>query len=111
MERLPGYRDGKGILSAVMGAGLRATIRVSGMVEGVGYRAFVERAASSMGLKGYCMNLPDGRVEVVVEGEREQVERLVKQLWEGPRMARVSNVQIEWGTARLDSLDFLIRYK
>jgi acylphosphatase len=41
---------------------------VSGMVQGVGYRWFVARHARSLGLSGYARNLPDGRVEVVVQG-------------------------------------------
>ncbi len=102
--------DQNSSLSTMMAEGFRATIRVSGVVQGVGYRAFVERAASALGLRGYCMNLSDGRVEVVVEGDREQIERLVKQLWEGPRMARVSDVRVEWGRAGLDFSDFVIRH-
>jgi acylphosphatase len=63
---------------------VRAVAVVSGHVQGVGYRWFVRRLASSAGVAGSARNLPDGRVEVVVEGPAEAVEALVDAL-DGPR--------------------------
>jgi acylphosphatase len=62
----------------------RAVAVVSGHVQGVGYRWFVRELASSAGLAGSARNLPDGRVEVVVEGPAEAVEALLDAL-DGPR--------------------------
>ena len=62
----------------------RAVAVVSGHVQGVGYRWFVRDIASSAGLAGSARNLPDGRVEVVVEGPAEAVDALLDALG-GPR--------------------------
>ena len=62
----------------------RAVALVSGDVQGVGYRWFVRQLASAAGLAGSATNLPDGRVEVVVEGPDEDVAALLDAL-DGPR--------------------------
>lgn len=78
----------------------RAHAYVAGRVQGVWFRATtVEVAHRIGGLTGWAKNLRDGRVEVVCEGERENVERLVKWLWEGPELAEVSGVEVTWGPA------------
>ena len=62
----------------------RVVAVVSGHVQGVGYRWFVRELASAAGLSGSATNLPDGRVEVVVEGPEDDVAALVAAL-DGPR--------------------------
>ena len=62
----------------------RVVAVVSGHVQGVGYRWFVRELASAAGLAGSARNLPDGRVEVVVEGPEDDVDSLVAAL-DGPR--------------------------
>ena len=62
----------------------RVVAVVSGHVQGVGYRWFVRELASAAGLSGSATNLPDGRVEVVVEGPEDAVAALVAAL-DGPR--------------------------
>ena len=69
---------------------------VTGRVQGVGYRFFVLETAHDLSLVGWARNLPDRRVEVVAEGERSQLERLVADLLEGPRGAHVTDVDIAW---------------
>ncbi|MCG5502070.1 acylphosphatase [Ectothiorhodospira lacustris] len=69
--------------------------RVSGRVQGVYFRASTQRQAVSLGLRGHALNLPDGRVEVVVAGPADQVERLKAWLHEGPPQARVDQVSCE----------------
>jgi acylphosphatase len=66
---------------------------VSGRVQGVGFRYFVLEAAESEGLSGWVKNLPDGRVEVLAEGEREAVERFAGHVHRGPPHARVADVE------------------
>jgi acylphosphatase len=66
---------------------------VSGMVQGVGFRWFVARHARSLGLGGYARNLPDGRVEVVVNGPDEALPTLEKLLLAGPANAQVDRVE------------------
>jgi acylphosphatase len=73
-----------------------AEILVEGRVQGVGYRDFVQRRASRLGLTGYVMNLPDGRVRVRAEGALESIEELVRELEKGPPLARIEKVSVTW---------------
>ena len=66
---------------------------VNGRVQGVGFRYFVVREAQSLGLAGWVRNLPDGRVEAVIEGADAAVERLLAWCRQGPRGARVEHVE------------------
>lgn len=79
-------------------------VYISGVVQGVGFRFFVERHAQGLGLKGYVRNLPDGRVEVYAEGKEENLRKLIPYLRQGPSLARVDDIEIEW-------LPFSGRYK
>ncbi|HKZ06720.1 MAG TPA: acylphosphatase [Methylomirabilota bacterium] len=87
-----------------------AEIVVDGRVQGVGYRNYVERKASQLGLAGFVMNLKDGRVRVRVEGYRGLIEELAHELEKGPPLARVEHVEVTWRpvTGRFQS--FGIRY-
>ena len=76
-----------------------AAILVSGQVQGVCYRAFAQDAALERGLVGFVQNLPDGRVEVVVEGPRKEIEKFLDQLRVGPPRAHVTAVDVRWKTA------------
>jgi acylphosphatase len=75
---------------------VRAHLWVSGRVQGVGFRFFVQRAARSLGLAGYVRNLPDRRVEVAVEGPRADVDALVDAVRAGPPGAAVTAVDVVW---------------
>ncbi|MCK4931213.1 MAG: acylphosphatase [Candidatus Aminicenantes bacterium] len=75
---------------------IRAHVFVSGRVQGVFFRDHTQRWASSLSLTGWVRNLHDGRVETVVEGEREKIEGLIAKLKQGPPMADVTNVEISW---------------
>jgi acylphosphatase len=68
---------------------------ISGRVQGVGFRYFIDDLAQREGVSGYVRNLPDGRVETLVEGDAEAVGRVEGALWRGPRGARVDDVAIE----------------
>jgi len=63
------------------------------MVQGVGFRWFVARHARSLGLCGYARNLPDGRVEVVVQGPENALPDLEQLLRDGPANAKVDRVE------------------
>jgi len=67
--------------------------RISGRVQGVGFRYFAERAAHSIGVSGYVRNCADGSVEVYAIGEVSALEVLRNRLTEGPRSARVEEVE------------------
>lgn len=66
---------------------------VSGRVQGVGFRWFVQELAALEGAAGWVMNRPDGRVEAFVQGLQESVERVERQIRRGPPASRVDNVQ------------------
>lgn len=83
---------------------------VSGRVQGVAYRYFAEKQANDLGLTGWVRNLHDGRVEVLAEGERAGLERLLECLRAGPRMARVEAADVEWREYTGDFPDFRIAF-
>ena len=66
---------------------------VDGRVQGVGFRYFVLREAQALGLSGWVRNLPDGRVEVLANGEPDMISALEARLWVGPPHARVATVE------------------
>ena len=78
----------------------RLTARVSGRVQGVGFRWWTRARALELGLAGSATNLPDGRVEVVAEGSREALERLLAQLGAPGTPGRVQHVGSWWSEPR-----------
>jgi acylphosphatase len=77
----------------------RITALVRGRVQGVNYRAFVQRHARELKLSGHAENLSDGRVEVVAEGPSDDLEMLLVHLRNGPTHAEVEDVEVTWGEA------------
>lgn len=67
---------------------------VSGNVQGVCYRAFTQEQAQARGVTGWAKNLPDGRVEALLSGERSAVEATLEKLHEGPALADVSGIEL-----------------
>jgi acylphosphatase len=74
----------------------RVRLKIYGRVQGVFFRASALDKATELGLAGWVRNNPDGSVEVVAEGVRESIEKLVEWSHEGPRHAVVNRVEIEW---------------
>ncbi|MDG2526380.1 acylphosphatase [Stenotrophomonas sp. HITSZ_GD] len=70
----------------------QARLRVSGRVQGVGFRAWTRAQAVGLGLDGWARNLADGDVEVVVAGTPEAIETLAARLLLGPALARVDRL-------------------
>jgi acylphosphatase len=68
---------------------------VSGEVQGVNFRQEIADKANEQGVTGWVRNLPDGRVEAVLEGPRDEVYRVVGLCRAGPKGARVMNVQVD----------------
>lgn len=82
-----------------VGAGrVRAHLWVSGRVQGVGFRYYAWRQAALLGLAGYARNLPDRRLEIVVEGPGPGVEAFIQAVREGPGGAVVRTVDLAWET-------------
>lgn len=68
---------------------VRAHVTISGLVQGVNFHYLTYRLAQAYGLKGFVRNLPDGRVEVEVEGDQGLVQEFIREVGIGPRMDRV----------------------
>lgn len=108
VARRAGRRHDRGVDDAPErpdgGNTVRLTAFVRGDVQGVGFRWWTRSRALELGLAGHATNLPDGRVQVVAEGERSVCERLLGQLAEQPsttrRPGRVSGVTEQWTAAR-----------
>jgi acylphosphatase len=77
-------------------AGRKARVRMvmSGRVQGVAFRQTAAEEAHRLGVNGWVRNLPDGRVEVVAEGEEVAIGALVAWCKRGPRLARVEDIRI-----------------
>lgn len=75
----------------------RAHVFVSGRVQGVFFRVETRREAMKQNVVGWVRNTPDGRVEAVFEGEKEDVEKLVDFCRQGPPSALVTDLAVQWG--------------
>ena len=84
---------------------------VRGRVHGVGYREFVRRSATALGLTGWVCNLPDFRsVEVTATGTRPVLDDLLRRLRDGPRFAHVTAIDTDWFATNNGAIGFEIRY-
>ena len=88
----------------------RVHVVISGMVQGVFFRSYTEDKARSLGVTGWVMNRWDGRVEAVFEGEKSDVDEMVRWCRRGPSSARVEKVEVkeEKYTGEFDS--FYVEY-
>jgi len=66
---------------------------ISGRVQRVGFRQFTKRSADQLGVTGWVRNLPDGRVEAVIEGDSPSLESLMAKLREGPPASSVDEIE------------------
>ena len=76
----------------------------------VGFRNFTQLNASQLGVTGYAKNLANGKVEVVAEGDKAQLDALVDLLRKGPRYARVDSIEIDERAFTGEYKSFGIRY-
>lgn len=89
----------------------RAHIFISGLVQGVFFRSFTQKNAKKLFLTGWVRNTKDGGVEVLVEGEKENIEELIKYLRKGPPLARVEKIEVFWEEFKGEFSDFEIKYE
>lgn len=71
----------------------RKRIVLSGRVQGVGFRFYTIRLSEAFDVGGYVRNLPDGSVEIVAEGSRDQVDSFLERASKGPSSARVTEIK------------------
>ncbi len=89
---------------------IRAHIYVTGVVQGVCYRHYTKETAKGLNVKGWVRNCPDGRVEMVAEGDPSSVEKLISWCHKGPTAAKVSNVSVNQQDYEGNFTDFSISY-
>ncbi len=71
-------------------------LTVSGKVQGVNFRWFTVLAGRDLSLTGYAKNRSNGTVEVIAEGNRTNIEKLIEKVKQGPALSRVDEVEITW---------------
>jgi acylphosphatase len=82
---------------------------ISGRVQGVGFRMFAEDTAAREGVHGYVRNTDDGRVEALVEGDQEAVDRVERALRRGPAGAHIEDFDVEPAAPSYRATGFYIR--
>lgn len=87
---------------------IRVHIFISGRVQGVFFRQFTQKKAQELGLVGWVKNLADGRVEAVIEGDKEKIDKLLTYLKQGPPLSKVENVKIDYQKHQGEFKDFSI---
>ncbi len=88
----------------------RVAVRVSGRVQGVGFRYATVDAAQALGVSGWVRNTHDGAVELVAEGTEPRLQELIAWCWRGPAGARVSSVATRWLPSSGEFHGFRIAY-
>lgn len=83
---------------------------VTGQVQGVRYRDFVQVAATELGLTGHIKNASDGTVLVCAQGIPDTLKEFIEYLHEGSLQSRVDTVSVDWKTARTPFDEFSILY-
>ena len=88
----------------------RAHVIVSGLVQGVFFRANTRDRARNLGLKGWVKNRSDGKVEALFEGEEGAVKSIIEFCKQGPQSAIVEKVEVQWEKYEGEYKDFTIQY-
>ena len=88
----------------------RAHVIVSGLVQGVFFRANTRDRARNLGLKGWVKNRSDGKVEALFEGEEGAVKSIIEFCKQGPQSAIVEKVEVKWEKYEGEYKDFTIKY-
>jgi acylphosphatase len=91
-------------------AKVRAHIIISGRVQGVFFRYTMEQVASASHVTGWSKNCAGGKVEAVLEGSKENVEKVVEWSHQGPPGATVKDVEVDWEEYTGEFKDFSIKY-
>ena len=88
---------------------VRVHVQVQGIVQNVGFRAFVEYNAVQLGLTGWVRNVGYDTVEAVAEGRRDKVDLLLEAMKAGPRASRVNESRVEWENATGEFAEFDVK--
>lgn len=82
---------------------------LGGRVQGVGFRYFVNQRAADLPITGWVRNLSDGRVELLAEGNRADLEPFIAAVKQGPRGAQVTDIDLDWGDAKGSLSSFSVK--
>ena len=74
----------------------QALLKITGHVQGVFYRDLSQEKAQELGLSGWVCNTSDDSVELLAQGDEEQIKKLIDWCWEGPPSAKVDNIDVQW---------------
>lgn len=88
----------------------RLHVILRGLVQGVGFRFYALELARRSALTGWVRNNRDGSVEAVAEGTRQSLQHWLAALRQGPRGARVTEVETDWGSASGEYSGFTVRH-
>lgn len=83
-------------------------LQIMGSVQGVGYRQFLKKEAERRRITGWTRNLPDGSVEALLQGEKQEIEAFLLRLREGPFLAEVKDLRVDWEDMEEKVSDFVI---
>lgn len=86
----------------------RLTLKITGLVQGVGLRYLVAERARGLGISGWIRNNPDGSVAVVAEGPRHRLQAFLDWCYTGVRSARIDAIDAHWGGVTGADTDFSI---
>ncbi len=87
-----------------------AHIIITGTVQGVGFRYYTRRLASSLGLTGFVKNLANGEVEIEAEGDKQNVQKLTRDLQTKDMSEYISELKLEWAPYQNKYQDFTITF-
>ncbi len=88
----------------------RIHLIISGDVQGVGFRTWILRHAQDLALTGWVKNREDGAVEVVAEGPKSDLEKLIMDCHDGPDIAMVERVDVTWEEPTDEFVEFEVVY-
>jgi acylphosphatase len=88
---------------------MRCRIIVSGLVQGIGFRSFTKKRADETGVSGFVRNLPDKRLEIVVEGYAYNINRFIDRIKEGPWGSRIEKTEMRWESPKAEFKGFEIK--
>lgn len=94
----------------VISAKCRATLTITGRVQGVGYRYFTLQKARHLHLNGFVQNRPNNQVKCIVEGDTDIVKEFLEYLHEGPPLARVERIEVQWDDYTNQFSGFEVRF-
>jgi acylphosphatase len=87
-----------------------ARLLISGVVQGVCFRYYTVSSANDLKIRGWVRNLPDGRVEAEVVGEKGLIIDLIQQLKIGPPGSRVTGIDVRWLPEDPSHKSFIVKY-